>query len=99
MSSYKEHMAADARLVILRTLAKERDYRLNETILTAALDSFGHRQSREWVRTQLRKLEVLGAVTLTEAGSVLVATVTRTGLDHLDLRTTIEGVLRPSPGD
>ena len=99
MSGYKEHMAKDARLVILRTLAGERDYTLNETILTAALDAFGHRQSREWVRTQLRKLEELGAVTLTEAGTVLIATITRTGLDHLELRTEVEGVARPSPRD
>lgn len=99
MSGYEEHIAKDARLVILRSLAKQRDYTLNETILTAALDTFGHNRSRDWVRTQIRKLEELGAVTVTEAGSVLVARLTTTGVDHIQLRTTLDGVARPSPGE
>lgn len=95
--SYSEHVARDARLVILRALAKETDGRLNETVLTAALDSFGYRRSRDWVRTQLRMLEEVGAVANTEAGSILVASLTRAGLDHVERRTVIEGIARPSP--
>jgi hypothetical protein len=49
------------------------------------------------VRTQLRALADLGAVTLTEAGSVMIASLTRAGLDHVDGRGIIEGVRRPSP--
>lgn len=98
MKAYEKHIAEDARLVILRSLAKERDFTLNETIIGAALDAFGHRRSREWVRTQIRKLEELGAVTVTEAGSVLVATITTDGTDHIELRAVLDGVARPSPG-
>lgn len=95
--SYAEHVARDARLVILRELAKQTDGRLNETVLTAALDAFGYRRSRDWVRTQLRMLEEVGAVVNTEAGSILVASLTRAGLDHVERRAVIEGVARPSP--
>ena len=94
---YEEHLAEDARLVILRELAAQTDGRLNETILTTVLDTFGHRRSREWNRTQISKLQELGAVTIVKAGNVLVATITRAGLDHVERRSLIEGVARPSP--
>ena len=46
----------------------------------------------------MRTLAELGAVTLREAGTVLIATITRAGIDHVERRGIIEGVLRPSPG-
>lgn len=95
--SYREMVHQDQRLIILRELAGELDYRSNETILTAVLESFGHRVSRDMCRTQLRKLEELGAVRISQAGSVFVATLTRAGLDHVEGRSVIEGVHRPSP--
>jgi len=90
-------LTADARLVILKELARQPDGRLNETLLTTVLDTFGHRRSREWVRTQIRKLEELGAVKAMEAGTVLIAAITRVGLDHVERRSFLEGVARPSP--
>ncbi len=95
--SFDEHLSEDARLVIIRELAKQTDGRLNETIITAALDTFGHRRSREWVRTQINKLAELGAVTLTNAGSVLIASLTRAGQDHVERRSVISGIKNPSP--
>lgn len=95
--SYQEHLVEDARLVILRELAAQLDGRLNEALMQRALDAFGHNRSREWVRTQLRFLGDLGAVRLAEAGSVLIASITRTGLDHVQRRSVLEGVARPSP--
>lgn len=94
---YEEHLAEDARLVILRELAAQIDGRLNDTILTAVLDSFGYRRSREWVRTQIAKLSELGAVTTVVAGTVRIAAITRAGLDHVERRSVIDGVARPSP--
>lgn len=96
--SYEAYLAADARLVILRALNERLDGRSNETVLTAVLDGFGHRRSREWVRTQLRALADVGAVTVTEAGSVLIAEITRAGVDHVERRGVLEGVAKPSPG-
>lgn len=95
--SYEEVSRNDARLVILRELVKQTDGRLNETILLAVLDQFGHRRSRDWLRTQLRALAELGAVVIREAGSVMVAQITRLGVDHVERRAVIEGIARPSP--
>lgn len=95
--SYEAYLVADARLVILRALNERLDGRSNETVLTVVLDGFGHRRSREWVRTQLRALADVGAVTVTEAGSVLIAEITRAGVDHVERRGVIEGVAKPSP--
>ena len=94
--SYQTIIAEDCRLIILRQLAKEPDNRLNETILTRVLESFGHLKSRSYVRTQVRKLEELGAVRVIEAGSVLVAQLLQPGLDHVERRSFLEGVGRPS---
>ncbi|QDY99076.1 hypothetical protein FQ775_01085 [Nitratireductor mangrovi] len=95
--SFEDFLAADARLTILKELARQSDGRLNETLLTTVLDTFGYKRSREWVRTQLRKLEELGAVTLMQAGTVLIASITRAGMDHVERRSLLEGVAKPSP--
>jgi len=97
--NYDEAMTIDARLVILKELAAQSDGRLNEVLLEKVLDVFGHRRSRDWIRTQLRKLEELGAVRVTEVGTVYVARITRAGVDHVERRSFIEGVARPSLGD
>lgn len=94
--SYADYLEADARLVILKELANQPDGRLNDTIIGKALDDFAYNRSRDWMRTQLRKLEELGAVKLSEAGSVYIAVITQAGLDHVERRSFIEGVARPS---
>jgi hypothetical protein len=101
MNDYAEHLVRDARLIILRELAQQNDGRLNEAMLTLTLDTFGHKRSREWVRTQLAKLEELGAVILDkpdrpEAGPIFIATITRAGRDHVERRSLIDGIGRPS---
>lgn len=94
----EEHLAQDARLVILKELSSQADGRLNDKMLTAVLDAFAYRRSREWVRTQMNKLAELNAVRLTPVGSTsVVAEITRAGLDHVERRSAIEGVARPSP--
>jgi hypothetical protein len=96
MSDFNEHLTRDARLVILKELAKQTDNRLNEALLTMVLDTFGHRRSREWVRTQLRLLADIGAISISEAGSVMIAELRQSGQDHVDRRIILEGVARPS---
>lgn len=98
MSDFEQYLTEDARLVILKALAKEINATLNETILTRVLDTFGHNRSRQWVRTQLVKLRELGAVRIAEAGSVYIATLTQAGLDHVERRSPIDGVAVPSLG-
>jgi len=94
---YNDFATRDARLVILRALHAQTDGRLNEVILLAELDRFGHRRSREWVRTQIEALRELGAVAVNEAGSVKIAAITRLGIDHVERRIVIDGVDKPSP--
>lgn len=94
---YAEHRNRDARLIILRELAQQVDGRLNESVLVYALEAFGHRCSRDYVRTQLRKLEEVGAATIAEVGTVMVASLTRAGQDHVERRSILEGIARPSP--
>lgn len=96
--NYDEHLTQDARLVILKALLQQTDGRLNETMLVHVLDGFGHRRSRAWVRTQLLALRELGAVTITEAGSVMVAGLTQLGQAHVERREVLDGVARPSLG-
>lgn len=99
MEGFAEHVARDARLVILKALWEETDNSLNDVLLQKALEAFGHYKSREYVVTQLNALKELGAVTLRKAGTVTVATITRAGADHVERRGIIEGVARPSPGE
>ena len=95
--SYRDAVDRDVRLIILRALAEEVDRSLNETLIRAQLDVFGHRRGRDYVRNQLRWLEnEAGAVSLREAGSVMIATLTQRGRDHVDLRIAIEGIDQPS---
>jgi len=111
MSRFAQVVNADARLVILKSLLLSPSGQMNETLIDEALRRFGHNRTREWVRQQLRFLADQGAVVLQEAwrdvvstgnvknepGSVLVATITRAGLDHLERKAFIEGVKVPRP--
>jgi hypothetical protein len=94
--SWEEKNVADGRLVILKELARQVDGRLNEVSLMHVLDDFAIKRSREWVRTQLRKLAELGAVRITEAGTVMIGAITTLGRNHVERREIIEGVTRPS---
>lgn len=96
--SYEQHVNEDARLVILKELTRQPNGTLNETLLSRVLDTFGHVRSREWLRTQLRAMADVGAVRINEAGSVMIAEITRAGIDHVERRAVVDGVARPSPG-
>ncbi len=87
-----------ARLVMLRNLAAEPDQRLNSALLRDDLEArWAINRPRAWVHDELRFLEQMGAVTLNESASVLIATLTQKGLDHVERRIVITGVKRPSP--
>lgn len=101
MSDYDLKCQEDARLVILAELAKQRDATLNALSITRVVDALGLRRSREWIDTQLAKLEDLGAVQLATSdlpglGKVTVATLTRAGRDHVERRGFIHGVTAPA---
>ena len=97
--NHDDRISADARLILLRELAQQTDGRSNELVLERVLDVHGIRRSREWVRTQLRRLAELEAVAIAEVGALLVATLRRAGRDHVERRFLIEGVARPADED
>ena len=97
--SYTDLLAADARLCILKELAGQVDGRLNEKLLMFALDTFGIRRDRDWVRTQLLALDQLGGVNVSEAGTVMVASLTKLGRNHVERRAVISGAARPADED
>lgn len=96
---YQEIVRQDARLIILKALEKQIDDRLNSASLQRELLALGIDKERAWVHTELRWLADMGAVVLTEAETVLVATLTERGARHLRRAEAIEGIARPSrPG-
>jgi repressor of nif and glnA expression len=99
MSSMDQVIREQARLVILKELAKQADETLNSDLIVETLKPFGIRKTREWVHGEFSFLNEMGAITLTRAGSIQVATLTELGARHLKRETVIEGVRRPSrPG-
>lgn len=96
--NYGDYLAKKGRLVILQAIAREFNGHLREDLLQKALDADFLSRSIEWVRTQLRKLEELGAVTIIEDGGKLIAGITPTGRDHVDRRSPLDGVAWPDDG-
>lgn len=95
---YSDHLDATARLTILKALASEVDCRLNDTLLMRTLEAFAIKRGRGYLRNQLRWLEQeAGAVRLHEVGTVVVAELIEAGLDHVERRLVLDGVLKPSP--
>lgn len=98
---YAKRIREDARLIILRALAEQINESLASNVLEEeVLPTFAIRQDRAWVHVQLDYLANVGAITMTAAGTVRVATLTKMGRRHLDRDIAIEGITRPSrPGE
>lgn len=91
-----DKMRRDARLIILRALHEQTDDTLHTNYLDQTLRSFGIRKDREWIHDELHWLADHGAITVIEAGTVMVATLTEKGARHVEREIAIEGVDRPS---
>ena len=101
MSDYEKLRREDARLVILAELARQRDATLNSRNLAQVVESFVPRALPEWVEAQIEWLDSMGAVNMTRSdlpglGAVVIATLTRTGRNHVERRAFIPGVSRPA---
>lgn len=95
MTPYSDFIRQDIRLVILRLLVEMTAYRANSSVLTMALDTFGHTLSRDQVKTELNWLAEQGALTLEDVGPVMVATLTERGQDIAAGRARAPGIKRP----
>lgn len=99
MPDFAALLAEDRRLIILRALAEDHDYALNDFILKRALASLGHQVSRDMLRGDLSWLKDARLITLREMdnGAIWVARATEDGIDVAGGRPH-PGVARPAPG-
>lgn len=98
-TDFAEIMREEARLIILKALGQQVNESLNSSMLEPVLATFAIHQPRAWVHQQIDYLETMGAVTVINAGTVKIATLTELGHRHIDRHYVIEGVKRPSrPG-
>lgn len=90
-------MREEARLIILRLLNEQSNGKLASSMIQSTLDEmFGICRTREWIHQELRSLADVGAVRLTPATTIVIAEITRQGVDHVERRAVLEGVKRPS---
>jgi DNA-binding transcriptional ArsR family regulator len=95
--SFKELVIADQRLVILRSLEEMPGYEANESILDSCLDQYGHKVSRDAVRTHISWLAEQGLVSVRELGNTMIAKLTSRGIDVANGSATVPGVKKPRP--
>lgn len=92
-------IAAQMRLRILQQLEEQVDKQLSIISIKTVLDAYGYRRDRDWIETQLRKLEDVGAVSLSEPGGTLVARIEAPGRAHIEERSYLAGVMTPSEAE
>jgi DNA-binding transcriptional ArsR family regulator len=99
MPDFAALLAEDRRLIILRALAEDHDYSLNDTVLKRALASLGHEVSRDVLRGDLTWLADQRLITVRKLddGVIWVARATEDGVDVARGRPH-PGVARPMPG-
>ena len=99
MKTYNERAEEDRRLIVLRALVAEPHGAMNERLLQTHLELFGHRVGRDQVRATLRWLGSAGAITLAwPAETIMVATLTLRGEEHVSRAAPIDGIALPSRG-
>ena len=99
MGNFVAVVDADLRRAVLDLLMQTDGYDLNENILRSALSEFGHRPSRDKLRTQLDWLVEQNLLTTRTVGGIIIARLTDRGLDVAENRVSVPGVKRPLPGD
>lgn len=95
--SFKDTIEQDQRLVILRSL-KDLSGTANDSVLQKVLAQWGHRISRDQVKTHLHWLNEQGLLEIESVMSTDVATITGRGVDVADGLSRVPGVGVPRPG-
>lgn len=94
---FPELITTDMRLVILRALAEDAGYSHNEAIIAEILGMFGHKVSRDRVRTELAWLSEQGLIHVEDVAGMKIAKLTARGLDVSCGAADCPGVKRPRP--
>lgn len=89
----------DRRLVVLRILNEMPGYEANDSVLDNSLDAYGHKVSRDLVRTEMHWLQEQGLITLRDVAGTQVAKITQRGIDVAEGQARHPGVKRPRPGE
>ena len=98
MKNYKQIVAENRRLAILRFLSEEADFAINDSVMQEALKQIGHAVAREVVQADYAFLHDLGLINLEIVmDKIHVATLTGAGLDVANGVKTVPGVSRPRP--
>lgn len=95
--NYEQTIAEHMRITLLRLLAEDPDYTLNESLLTDLTENYGFTPSRDRVRTELAWLKEQGLLKLDTGNGLVIAILTERGADVARGRVTVPGVKRPSP--
>ena len=95
--SFAKFEQEDRRLVLLRMLAEDNDYKINTSILQQGLALYGHNISRDQLHTEVAWLAEQGLVEFDQLNSVKVVTLNQRGLDVSQGRATVPGIKRPGP--
>lgn len=94
---FEQFETENRRLVILRLLAEDPDYRTNSATIEVGLDAYGLAVSRDRLHTDFTWLSEQGMLTLEPMESVYVVTLNQRGLDVAQGRAVVPGIKRPSP--
>jgi hypothetical protein len=98
IKDYRTVVAENRRLALLRFLASDADYAMNDSVIQTALGSIGHGVSRDVVRGDFSWLAEQGLVRVEVVmDKIHVATITARGLDVASGCAIVPGVARPGP--
>lgn len=97
MTAFKDYLAEDRRLTILKLLTEANGYELNEYTLQSALEQFGHSVSADRLNADLAWLAEQDLIRLASPAGIQVAHAVTRGLDVAAGRATVPGVKRPRP--
>ena len=102
MSQFEKIQTAGGRLTILRLLAADANFTINESIIEKGVERFGFGWGRDRIRTELRWLQEQQLVEIEDLGeqgaNYLIAKLTQRGLDISKGKGHVDGVERPGPG-
>lgn len=97
LAGYTHIYNENARLCILRGLHEQPSRRLSDSMLISILQAYAIDRGRDYLHQQLNWLEnEAGCVRLIRSGDAVIAELTETGEDHVERRTVLPGIKRPS---
>ncbi len=96
--SFRQLLDEDRRLVALRALC-DCGGSANESVLQTCLEQYGHRISRDLMRSYMSWLAEQGLIKLQNVVGCFVADITGRGEDVATGRATVLGVKKPRASD